>query len=257
MITSQPCALLSRAIWLSPSRRWKDIEDKGSPLLKSGPWNQPKIWFGHNFWLEGPLDLNTTRLNCILQDLFRGTPLDHIWRSQISILGIFGHIWHKHCVISLEFLCTHDISTGHTGEAKNAFECENCGKKYKSQLAEICEEFTSGVQVEHNLIPHCMQYKIRRIWMSWSNKGFQVLKKLMYMYIPPYIRKRNTLKIVSCFMFKAIWCLWLSISKRYSNLQTRLIYETKDISFPTLLENLWQTKSLPPKKIITIKDDDI
>ena len=87
------------------------------------------------------------------------------------------------------------------------------------------------VQVKHNLIPHYMQLKIRRIWMSWSNKGFQVLKKLMYLYIPPYIRKCNTLKIVSCFMFKAIWCLWLSISKRYSNLQTRLIYETKDISF--------------------------
>ena len=83
MITSQPCALLSRAIWLSPSRRWKDIEDKGSPLLKSGPWNQPKIWFGHNFWLEGPINLRRTRLNCILQDLFRDIPLDHIACAQI------------------------------------------------------------------------------------------------------------------------------------------------------------------------------
>ena len=43
-------------------------------LLVSLQWgNQPKIWFGHNFWLEGPIDLRTTRLNYILQDLFRDT----------------------------------------------------------------------------------------------------------------------------------------------------------------------------------------
>ena len=51
--------------------------------------------FGHNFWLEGPIDLRPTRLNCILQDLFRDTPLDHIARAQICtqicIFGIFGH----------------------------------------------------------------------------------------------------------------------------------------------------------------------
>ena len=35
----------------------------------------PKIWFGHDFWLEGQIDLRTTRLNYILQDLFRDTPL--------------------------------------------------------------------------------------------------------------------------------------------------------------------------------------
>ena len=36
-----------------------------------------------DFWLEGPIDLRPTRLNCILQDLFRYTPLDHIWRAQV------------------------------------------------------------------------------------------------------------------------------------------------------------------------------
>ena len=36
-----------------------------------------------DFWLEGPIDLRPTRLNCILQDLLRDTPLDHIWRAQI------------------------------------------------------------------------------------------------------------------------------------------------------------------------------
>ena len=39
--------------------------------------------FGHNFWLGGPIDARSTRLNCILQDLSRDTPLDHIWRTQI------------------------------------------------------------------------------------------------------------------------------------------------------------------------------
>ena len=43
----------------------------------------PKIKFGHNFWLEGPIDTRSTRLNCILQDLFRDTPLGHSWRAQI------------------------------------------------------------------------------------------------------------------------------------------------------------------------------
>ena len=33
--------------------------------------------------LLGPSDLRPTRLNCILQDLFRDTPLDHIARAQI------------------------------------------------------------------------------------------------------------------------------------------------------------------------------
>ena len=47
----------------------------------------PKIGFGHNFWLEGPIDLRTTRLNYILQDLFRDTPLNQIWSAQICIFG--------------------------------------------------------------------------------------------------------------------------------------------------------------------------
>ena len=34
--------------------------------------------FGHNFWLGGSIDKGSMRLNCILQDLFRDTPLDHI-----------------------------------------------------------------------------------------------------------------------------------------------------------------------------------
>ena len=41
-----------------------------------------KIWYGHNFWMEGPIDLSPTRLNSILQDLLRDTLFDHIWLAQ-------------------------------------------------------------------------------------------------------------------------------------------------------------------------------
>ena len=33
--------------------------------------------------MEGPIDLRPTRLNYMLQDLFRDTPFDHNWRAQI------------------------------------------------------------------------------------------------------------------------------------------------------------------------------
>ena len=52
--------------------------------------------FGYNFWLGGPIDTKSTRLNCTLQDLFRDTSLDHIWRAQIrapyTVIGVFGRI---------------------------------------------------------------------------------------------------------------------------------------------------------------------
>ena len=60
--------------------------------------------FGHNFWLGAPVDTRSTHLNCILQDLFRDTPLDHIWGAQIHAqicqiwpnmpnMHIWVHIW--------------------------------------------------------------------------------------------------------------------------------------------------------------------
>ena len=45
--------------------------------------NWEKMRFDCNFWLGGPIDTRSMCLNCILQDLFRDTPLDHIWRAQI------------------------------------------------------------------------------------------------------------------------------------------------------------------------------
>ena len=44
---------------------------------------QPTMRFGHNFWLGGAIDTRPMRLNCILQDLIRDIPLDHIWNAQI------------------------------------------------------------------------------------------------------------------------------------------------------------------------------
>ena len=43
------------------------------------------IWL--NFWLEGPIDLRTTRPNYILQDIFWDNTIDHIWGAQICIFG--------------------------------------------------------------------------------------------------------------------------------------------------------------------------
>ena len=65
--------------------------------------------FGHNFWLGGPIDTRSMRLNCILQDLFRDTPLDHIWpaqiRAQVCIFRIFGHNWGRvyNIILSISF----------------------------------------------------------------------------------------------------------------------------------------------------------
>ena len=48
--------------------------------------------FGHSF------GLGLMHLNCILHDLFRDTPLDHIRLAQIcaqiTLFCVFGHIWH-------------------------------------------------------------------------------------------------------------------------------------------------------------------
>ena len=47
--------------------------------------------FGHNFWLGGPIDLRSMRLNCILQDLFRDTPHNHIQMRAYTVYG--ATIW--------------------------------------------------------------------------------------------------------------------------------------------------------------------
>ena len=70
-----------------------------------------KIGFGRNFWLEGPIDLRKTRLNYILQDLFRDrdrdTPLFKTqaltffkllaqkWRSWVHSCPLFYSQGHK------------------------------------------------------------------------------------------------------------------------------------------------------------------
>ena len=36
--------------------------------------DRPKNLFGHNFWMEGPIDLRPTHLNCIFCKIFLGTP---------------------------------------------------------------------------------------------------------------------------------------------------------------------------------------
>ena len=48
------------------------------------------------------MDTSSMRLKCISQDLFRDTPLDHIWRAQIcakneylAIFVIFGRVFER------------------------------------------------------------------------------------------------------------------------------------------------------------------
>ena len=95
----QSCQMLYRYT-TKVSNLWTNKQKTAAPfsftlLLQWG--NQPKMRFGHNFWLGGPNDKRSMRLNCILQDLFRDTPLDHIWRAQIrapnTVFGVFDRNW--------------------------------------------------------------------------------------------------------------------------------------------------------------------
>ena len=75
-----------------PSFRWslrvpgnpKKIPFKGGGALEIAilTENWAKIWFSPNFGLRGPNYLRSTFLNYILDDIFRDTPLDHIWHNQ-------------------------------------------------------------------------------------------------------------------------------------------------------------------------------
>ena len=60
---------------------------KKSAIKKSVPAASlkigPKLDLVIPFDWGGPIDTMSTRLNCILQVLFRDTPLDHNWRAQI------------------------------------------------------------------------------------------------------------------------------------------------------------------------------
>ena len=40
-----------------------------------------QIYFGHNFWQEGPTDLRSTPLSYIFHALFRDTPHGHVYRA--------------------------------------------------------------------------------------------------------------------------------------------------------------------------------
>ena len=61
-----------------------------------------QIYFGHNFWQEGPTDLRSTPLSYIFDALFRDTPLGHVCRTQpncqIAKLAKYWDIWLFACV---------------------------------------------------------------------------------------------------------------------------------------------------------------
>ena len=57
-----------------------------------------KFWnsiLGHNFWMEGPMDLNSTPLSYIFNALFRDTPLAHLLLRHVCHVC---HVCHVTCV---------------------------------------------------------------------------------------------------------------------------------------------------------------
>ena len=82
-------------------------------------------WFGHYFWLLGPMDARSTRLNCILQEHFRDAPFDHIRcakiRAQIrpnTPKKVFGGIWVEGEYYCQAFLLFISVLVYHVGFAK-------------------------------------------------------------------------------------------------------------------------------------------
>ena len=64
-----------------------------SPIVNTLGKSGKPLRFGHNFWLGGPIDLRSTLLNCILQDLFRDTPTGHIYHTEMraptTVSGVY------------------------------------------------------------------------------------------------------------------------------------------------------------------------
>ena len=78
----------STTSWTTWIHKWEHLLKYISPELfttmNTCGWTF-KLRFCHHFWLRGPIDLRSTRLNCILQDLFKDTLLDHIWPAKICV----------------------------------------------------------------------------------------------------------------------------------------------------------------------------
>ena len=112
------------------------IRDGGSTALNAAYYvlfrvsqkiQKSEFWYATNpsgfHRLDEPPKKISTRLNCILQDLFRDTPFDHIARAQICIqiciLGIFGQNGSRNVVygfIMLKFfLVAHLTYENHWG----------------------------------------------------------------------------------------------------------------------------------------------
>ena len=88
------CVLLGKTKLHDSFQIFRPISDPLPPIWSFTllQWeNRRKNGFGHNFWLEDSIDLRTTRLNYILQDLFRDIPLDHIWSAQICIFAYLAN----------------------------------------------------------------------------------------------------------------------------------------------------------------------
>ena len=119
----------------------------------------PKMRFGHNFWLEGPIDLRPKRLNCILQDLFRDTPPDHIWRAQIC--AQMCQIWpNMHFLLVYKFEIWHETSF-----CPKELACQRL--RLKSKKIETCYLYSVWICLLWQQGPYCLhEYCIRLEWST-------------------------------------------------------------------------------------------
>ena len=96
---------ICHCIWYLGHKRYSDIVLYKIHIV-NGEIGQIRL--GGNFWVGVGVAINisSTRLNCILQDCFRDTQLDHIWRPQILCLAyvFYGRIWVRQIWSSVVYL---------------------------------------------------------------------------------------------------------------------------------------------------------
>ena len=122
--------------------------------------------FGHNFWLGGPFDTRSMRLNCILQDLFRDTPLDHIFFLNNS----FRIVWSGgHCTQAI-YWPLKTWSTAWSGEKSKHFRIVvNKGMSIYSESI-MWADFQNGLRWRLWKLPQILYVTLYQLWYA---QGYQ------------------------------------------------------------------------------------
>ena len=181
--------------------------------------------FGHNFWLEGPIDLRPKRLNCILQDLFRDTPPDHIWRAQIC--AQMCQIWpNMHFLLVYKFEFWHETSF-----CPKELACQRL--RLKSKKIETCYLYSVWICLLWQQGPYCLhEYCIRlEAPFAFSEEGGVCVEK-------SYSCER---RISSGLVEKSAWCPGWPTSRNHAITLTIRLNIAKGTTYPRVecLCNLW------------------